>query len=181
MGPFISPQSTLTNFYNKNRSNVCISSGGGSPSRTVSWCIRRSWKQVFLIFLTALKCSKNDDILEIGIRLICLENWKKLLIINSVIFLDTWVVLVQSAMALRNNVWFAPGCSRVYLFVLQDSLTVVVEDLRLCSVKPCEDIERRFCFEVVSPTKWVHLRPVHIPPSRHLKQLRSFWVFLGSL
>ncbi|KAI4887929.1 hypothetical protein NFI96_022445 [Prochilodus magdalenae] len=36
---------------------------------------------------------------------------------------------------------------------LQDSLTVVVEDLRLCSVKPCEDIERRFCFEVVSPTK----------------------------
>lgn len=35
----------------------------------------------------------------------------------------------------------------------QDSLTVVVEDLRLCSVKPCEDIERRFCFEVVSPTK----------------------------
>uniref|UniRef100_A0A8C8D0J4 Arf-GAP with coiled-coil, ANK repeat and PH domain-containing protein n=1 Tax=Oncorhynchus tshawytscha TaxID=74940 RepID=A0A8C8D0J4_ONCTS len=34
-----------------------------------------------------------------------------------------------------------------------DSLTVVVEDLRLCSVKPCEDIERRFCFEVVSPTK----------------------------
>lgn len=35
----------------------------------------------------------------------------------------------------------------------QDSLTVVVEDLRLCSVKPCEDNERRFCFEVVSPTK----------------------------
>lgn len=35
----------------------------------------------------------------------------------------------------------------------QDVLTVVVDDLRLCSVKPCEDIERRFCFEVVSPTK----------------------------
>lgn len=35
----------------------------------------------------------------------------------------------------------------------QDSPTVVVEDLRLCTVKPCEDIERRFCFEVVSPTK----------------------------
>lgn len=35
----------------------------------------------------------------------------------------------------------------------QDALTVVVDDLRLCSVKPCEDIERRFCFEVVSPTK----------------------------
>lgn len=37
----------------------------------------------------------------------------------------------------------------------QDVLTVVVDDLRLCSVKPCEDIERRFCFEVVSPTKCV--------------------------
>ncbi|OBS81730.1 hypothetical protein A6R68_24280, partial [Neotoma lepida] len=28
-----------------------------------------------------------------------------------------------------------------------DSPTVVVEDLRLCTVKHCEDIERRFCFE----------------------------------
>lgn len=37
--------------------------------------------------------------------------------------------------------------------LLQDSPTVVVEDLRLCTVKHCEDIERRFCFEVVSPTK----------------------------
>eukprot|EP00061_Rhincodon_typus_P016208 g44298.t1 len=36
---------------------------------------------------------------------------------------------------------------------MQDALTVVVDDLRLCSVKPCEDIERRFCFEVVSPNK----------------------------
>lgn len=36
---------------------------------------------------------------------------------------------------------------------LQDALTVVVDDLRLCSVKPCEDTERRFCFEVVSPAK----------------------------
>lgn len=35
----------------------------------------------------------------------------------------------------------------------QDTPTVVVEDLRLCTVKHCEDIERRFCFEVVSPTK----------------------------
>uniref|UniRef100_A0A672MDW8 Arf-GAP with coiled-coil, ANK repeat and PH domain-containing protein n=1 Tax=Sinocyclocheilus grahami TaxID=75366 RepID=A0A672MDW8_SINGR len=34
-----------------------------------------------------------------------------------------------------------------------DNPTVVVEDLRLCTVKHCEDIERRFCFEVVSPTK----------------------------
>lgn len=38
-------------------------------------------------------------------------------------------------------------------FSSQDNPTVVVEDLRLCTVKHCEDIERRFCFEVVSPTK----------------------------
>lgn len=45
-------------------------------------------------------------------------------------------------------------CMRaVNLSCPQDALTVVVDDLRLCSVKPCEDIERRFCFEVVSPTK----------------------------
>lgn len=41
----------------------------------------------------------------------------------------------------------------VSLYRQQDALTVVVDDLRLCSVKPYEDIERRFCFEVVSPTK----------------------------
>ncbi|XP_072704798.1 arf-GAP with coiled-coil, ANK repeat and PH domain-containing protein 1 [Ciconia boyciana] len=34
-----------------------------------------------------------------------------------------------------------------------DPPTVVVEDLRLCTVKPCPDLERRFCFEVVSPSK----------------------------
>ncbi|CAB1315638.1 unnamed protein product [Coregonus sp. 'balchen'] len=33
-----------------------------------------------------------------------------------------------------------------------DALTVVVEDLRLCSVKPCEDGERRFCFERLDRT-----------------------------
>ncbi|KAG9339255.1 hypothetical protein JZ751_023952 [Albula glossodonta] len=41
-----------------------------------------------------------------------------------------------------NRRWFSIQNSQL------DSLTVVVEDLRLCSVKPCEDIERRFCFEV---------------------------------
>lgn len=37
----------------------------------------------------------------------------------------------------------------------QDQPTVVVEDLRLCTVKPSSENERRFCFEVVSPSKWV--------------------------
>lgn len=28
------------------------------------------------------------------------------------------------------------------------------DDLRICSVKPAFDSERRFCFEVLSPTKY---------------------------
>uniref|UniRef100_A0AAQ6IFI8 Arf-GAP with coiled-coil, ANK repeat and PH domain-containing protein n=1 Tax=Anabas testudineus TaxID=64144 RepID=A0AAQ6IFI8_ANATE len=56
------------------------------------------------------------------------------------------------------------------LFVCwQDSLTVVVEDLRLCSVKPCEDIERRFCFEVVSPSKSCMLQA-------ESEKLRHAWI-----
>nr|XP_012631846.1 arf-GAP with coiled-coil, ANK repeat and PH domain-containing protein 3 isoform X2 [Microcebus murinus] len=51
----------------------------------------------------------------------------------------------------------------------QDALTVVVDDLRLCSVKPCEDIERRFCFEVVSPTKSCMLQA-------DSERLRQAWV-----
>ncbi|KTG33331.1 hypothetical protein cypCar_00017241 [Cyprinus carpio] len=35
----------------------------------------------------------------------------------------------------------------------EEQLTVVVEDLRLCTVKPCSEQDRRFCFEVVSPSK----------------------------
>ncbi|KAG7464645.1 hypothetical protein MATL_G00167550 [Megalops atlanticus] len=41
----------------------------------------------------------------------------------------------------------------VYQKKFKDQPTVVVEDLRLCTVKPCSDHERRFCFEVVSPSK----------------------------
>uniref|UniRef100_A0A8D0PDF7 Arf-GAP with coiled-coil, ANK repeat and PH domain-containing protein n=1 Tax=Sus scrofa TaxID=9823 RepID=A0A8D0PDF7_PIG len=52
---------------------------------------------------------------------------------------------------------------------LQDVLTVVVDDLRLCSVKPCEDTERRFCFEVVSPTKSCMLQA-------DSEKLRQAWV-----
>uniref|UniRef100_A0A2K5ZRE1 Arf-GAP with coiled-coil, ANK repeat and PH domain-containing protein n=1 Tax=Mandrillus leucophaeus TaxID=9568 RepID=A0A2K5ZRE1_MANLE len=48
-----------------------------------------------------------------------------------------------------NRRWFSIQNSQlVYQKKLKDALTVVVDDLRLCSVKPCEDIERRFCFEV---------------------------------
>ncbi|XP_068960277.1 arf-GAP with coiled-coil, ANK repeat and PH domain-containing protein 1 [Petaurus breviceps papuanus] len=41
----------------------------------------------------------------------------------------------------------------VYQKKYKDPMTVVVDDLRLCTVKLCPDSERRFCFEVVSPSK----------------------------
>nr|XP_033780994.1 arf-GAP with coiled-coil, ANK repeat and PH domain-containing protein 1 [Geotrypetes seraphini] len=50
--------------------------------------------------------------------------------------------------------WFSIQNNQlVYQKKLKDTLTVVVDDLRLCTVKPCLDYERRFCFEVVSPSK----------------------------
>ncbi|KAJ7313238.1 hypothetical protein JRQ81_004520 [Phrynocephalus forsythii] len=50
--------------------------------------------------------------------------------------------------------WFSIQSNQlVYQKKAKDVVTVVVEDLRLCTVKPCPDHERRFCFEVVSPLK----------------------------
>ncbi|XP_043919137.1 arf-GAP with coiled-coil, ANK repeat and PH domain-containing protein 3 isoform X4 [Protopterus annectens] len=69
-----------------------------------------------------------------------------------------------------NRRWFSIQNSQlVYQKKLKDALTVVVEDLRLCSVKPCEDIERRFCFEVVSPTKSCMLQA-------DSEKLRQAWI-----
>ncbi|XP_021099315.1 arf-GAP with coiled-coil, ANK repeat and PH domain-containing protein 3 isoform X3 [Heterocephalus glaber] len=69
-----------------------------------------------------------------------------------------------------NRRWFSIQNSQlVYQKKLKDSLTVVVDDLRLCSVKPCEDTERRFCFEVVSPTKSCMLQA-------DSEKLRQAWV-----
>nr|XP_057941343.1 arf-GAP with coiled-coil, ANK repeat and PH domain-containing protein 3 isoform X1 [Doryrhamphus excisus] len=69
-----------------------------------------------------------------------------------------------------NRRWFSIQNSQlVYQKKFQDSLTVVVDDLRLCSVKPCEDIERRFCFEVVSPTKSCMLQA-------ESEKLRQAWI-----
>ena len=55
--------------------------------------------------------------------------------------------------------------SRRWFFVLDDLLVyttrgkeeapTVAVNLRLCTVKPGDPLERRFCFEVVSPTKYV--------------------------
>ncbi|XP_007570839.1 arf-GAP with coiled-coil, ANK repeat and PH domain-containing protein 3 isoform X2 [Poecilia formosa] len=69
-----------------------------------------------------------------------------------------------------NRRWFSIQNNQlVYQKKLKDVLTVVVEDLRLCSVKPHEDIERRFCFEVVSPFKSCMLQA-------ESEKLRQAWI-----
>uniref|UniRef100_A0AAR2JE44 Arf-GAP with coiled-coil, ANK repeat and PH domain-containing protein n=1 Tax=Pygocentrus nattereri TaxID=42514 RepID=A0AAR2JE44_PYGNA len=50
--------------------------------------------------------------------------------------------------------WFSIQKNQlVYQKKYKEQPTVVVEDLRLCTVKPCAEQDRRFCFEVVSPSK----------------------------
>ncbi|KAJ8338176.1 hypothetical protein SKAU_G00371420 [Synaphobranchus kaupii] len=50
--------------------------------------------------------------------------------------------------------WFSIQKNQlVYQKKFKEQPTPVVEDLRLCTVKPCSDNDRRFCFEVVSPSK----------------------------
>jgi Arf-GAP with coiled-coil, ANK repeat and PH domain-containing protein len=52
--------------------------------------------------------------------------------------------------------WFAIVNNQlVYRKRSKDSLTIMEEDLRLCTVKPTYDIDRRFCFEVLSPARYV--------------------------
>lgn len=40
----------------------------------------------------------------------------------------------------------------ICILFLQE-MHIIAEDLRLCAVKNMEDTERRFCFEIVAPTK----------------------------
>ena len=44
----------------------------------------------------------------------------------------------------------------VYRKRSKDNLTIMEEDLRLCTVKPAYEIDRRYCFEVVSPSRYTH-------------------------
>ncbi|XP_026998358.1 arf-GAP with coiled-coil, ANK repeat and PH domain-containing protein 2 isoform X4 [Tachysurus fulvidraco] len=68
-----------------------------------------------------------------------------------------------------NRRWFSIQRNQlVYQKRFRDNLTVVVEDLRLCTIKQCEDVERRFCFEVVSPNKSCILQA-------DSEKLRQFW------
>uniref|UniRef100_A0A671PD96 Arf-GAP with coiled-coil, ANK repeat and PH domain-containing protein n=1 Tax=Sinocyclocheilus anshuiensis TaxID=1608454 RepID=A0A671PD96_9TELE len=48
--------------------------------------------------------------------------------------------------------WFSIQKNQL-VYQKKHNITVVVEDLRLCTVKPSSEQDRRFCFEVVSPSK----------------------------
>ena len=50
-----------------------------------------------------------------------------------------------------------------------DEVTVIEEDLRICLVRPLTDIDRRFCFEIISPTK------------SHVLQVCMYFVFLKKM
>nr|XP_014340186.1 PREDICTED: arf-GAP with coiled-coil, ANK repeat and PH domain-containing protein 2 [Latimeria chalumnae] len=76
----------------------------------------------------------------------------------------------SNAFKMWNRRWFSIQNNQlVYQKKFKDNPTVVVEDLRLCTVKHCEDIERRFCFEVVSPTKSCMLQA-------DSEKLRQAWI-----
>ncbi|KAK3738015.1 hypothetical protein RRG08_066816 [Elysia crispata] len=50
--------------------------------------------------------------------------------------------------------WFSITDSQlVYRKRSKDNLTIMEEDLRLCTIRPQPDLDRRFCFEVLSPAR----------------------------
>ncbi len=60
----------------------------------------------------------------------------------------------QNAFKTWNRRWFYLQNNQLrYSRRSGDEVTVMEEDLRICLVRPLADIERRFCFEVISPTK----------------------------
>lgn len=69
-----------------------------------------------------------------------------------------------------NRRWFTIKNNQlIYQKRSKGSITIAAEDLRLCNVKPFEEIERRFCFEVVSPGKTIVLQA-------DSEQIRHSWV-----
>ena len=61
-----------------------------------------------------------------------------------------------------------------------EDVTVIEDDLRICLVRPLNDIDRRFCFEVISPTK-SHILQVATapPPHRYTNYLVTHMVLSG--
>ena len=61
-----------------------------------------------------------------------------------------------------------------------EDVTVIEDDLRICLVRPLNDIDRRYCFEVISPTK-SHILQVATapPPHRYTNYLVTHMVLSG--
>ena len=59
-----------------------------------------------------------------------------------------WSILCRRWFVIYNN-------QLVYRKRSKDVMTVMEDDLRLCTVKPSYELDRRFCFDVLSPTRFV--------------------------
>merc|ERR1739844_738277 len=60
----------------------------------------------------------------------------------------------QKAFRTWNRRWFYLKDNQLcYSKRTGEEVTVMEEDLRICLVRPVMDIDRRFCFEIISPTK----------------------------
>merc|ERR1719352_487770 len=60
----------------------------------------------------------------------------------------------QNAFRTWNRRWFYLSSNKLcYSKRNGEDVTVIEDDLRICLVRPLMDTDRRFCFEVISPTK----------------------------
>lgn len=60
----------------------------------------------------------------------------------------------QNAFRTWNRRWFYLDANKLcYVKRNGEDVTIIEDDLRICLVRPLNDIDRRFCFEVISPTK----------------------------
>ncbi|XP_076805780.1 arf-GAP with coiled-coil, ANK repeat and PH domain-containing protein 2-like isoform X2 [Clavelina lepadiformis] len=59
----------------------------------------------------------------------------------------------SNALKTWNRRWFTIRDNKLFYQKKKDDLTVVVDDIRLCTVRSFDEIERRFCFEIILPGK----------------------------
>ena len=65
-----------------------------------------------------------------------------------------------------------------------DDVTIMEDDLRICLVRPLTDIDRRFCFEIISPTNSHVLQVLILILSWvffKLKKLSLVWFMICSI
>ncbi|XP_062863401.1 serine/threonine-protein kinase pim-1-like isoform X2 [Trichomycterus rosablanca] len=71
--------------------------------------------------------------------------------------------------AYRSRRWFLIQNNQLIYKKKYKNSTVVMEDLRMCTSEHCNNIRRRFCFQVVSPTKICILQA-------HSEENREAWI-----